>query len=165
MGSGGSRTAASDKDIEGNIQIGNAFCQFTTMGDVVFNGEVTSDQMAALAMINEILRRLRSGRLIQYDFDPLSLDNEERLVHCEWLPSGNLKMHKNKDGSLEVPTRKWHHAWTQAEAMSRPRGFTCLLSLAQTLPRRRIITKTFTPAEGIDNGDSQQVSEGAAERE
>lgn len=126
------------KDIEANIQIGNAFCQFTPLGDIIINGELTSDQMAGIAMINEILRRLRSGRLVQYDFDPIMLDNEERLVHCEWLKSGNLKIHKNNDGSLEIPTRRWNHAWTRAEAMSRARGFTCTLSLLQMLPRRRV---------------------------
>lgn len=69
------------KDIEANIQIGSAFCQFSPLGDIIINGELTSDQMAGIAMINEILRR--RGRLVQYDFDPIMLDNEERLVHCK----------------------------------------------------------------------------------
>jgi hypothetical protein len=127
------------KDIRGFIQLNQTFIQFDTAGTVEIKGApLTADEMAAIAHVSELLRRLRTGKVITYDFDPLAFQDGERMISCEWLPSGNLKL--NMDDSGENPrqvNKRYDHAFSISQAMSKHRTFTCSLNLYMMLPRRR----------------------------
>lgn len=127
------------KDIEANLNIGPTFVQFDVFGGakVSGHGSLTGDELAGLAMINEILRRLRTGKLLTYDFDPIALTNDQEIVLCEWLKSGNLKINTTADGNYYHPPRRWQHADTIEDATTRDRSFSCTLALAMLLPKRR----------------------------
>ena len=91
---------------------------------------LTRDEMAVAAMINEAISRLKNGKLVKYDFDFRSLEDTQGIVKCEWLRSGNLKVHG--------PVNKvYMHCLTIQDVMAAHRTFTCPKALLGLLPKRR----------------------------
>lgn len=88
---------------------------------------LTLDELAAIAAITETIRMLRSGKFVHYEFNPTNLADENKLVKCEWLRSGNLKIHGNTD-------KLYRYVETYEEAMLEQRTFTCRRSLLAKLP-------------------------------
>lgn len=116
-------------DEDGNINI------------AVNEKKMTSEELAAIAVISEVLARLRNGKFIDYSFNIKSFENSTALVKCEWLRSGNLKIHGPTD-------RPYEHAESVDEAIQRHRTFTCSVSISALLPKRREYK-----AEGVSSGN------------
>lgn len=128
------------KDVRGHLVLGQTFVSFEVDGSLKMTGDnkVTADEMAALAHINELLRRLRSGKIVTYEFDPFAFGDENAMVSCEWLASGRLKLNMEDDGSTpRSPSKRYDHAWSIADAMAKHRTFTCSMQLYMMLPRKR----------------------------
>jgi hypothetical protein len=96
--------------------------------------KLTRDEHAALAMMAQLLAKLQTGKLVDYDIKLASFEDNQELVKCEWLDSGNLKLHG--------PTTKTYRFSEDVEqAMNQARVFTCVRSIYKLLPRRRNIGK------------------------
>jgi len=91
---------------------------------------LTPAELATVAVINEAIERLKDGRLVRYDFDYHSFENMKELYKCEWLRSGNLKIHGPTD-------KEYLHCEKIVDAMRAHRTFTCPHSLAIALPKTR----------------------------
>lgn len=114
-------------DAEGNHEI------------IVAEGQkITADEMAVVGAINELLAKLRFGKLIEYSPVLGSFQNDKEVIKCEWLRSGNLKIH----GSTKVV---YHYAETAERAMSERRTFTCPRSLISSLPKHRNWNEPVVP--------------------
>jgi len=111
------------------------------------NNLLTSDEVAVIACISELNRRLSSGKIVYYDFDAKSFENMAKdIVKCEWLRSGNLKVHGLTDSK-----RRWCE--TIDEAIWQPRTFTCNRSMSILLPpHRKMVTNQ-------QNGDSNAAAD------
>ena len=94
------------------------------------NSTLTADEMAAIGGISEIMTRLRTGKFVSYDFNPLSFEDQARMYKCEWLRSNNLKVH----GPTDKPYR---YCVSKEEALKKSRTFTCPKSLIALLPNHR----------------------------
>lgn len=93
--------------------------------------ELTQDELAFIAAISGMIRALASEHPISYVFRPEQECDMERMVSCEWLSSGTLRI---KPGTVHRP---YQHAETRDEAVSRLRSFTCKYGLAIRLPNKR----------------------------
>ena len=114
---------------------------------------MSADEFAAAAIISEVLTRLRGGKFVSYDFNAKSFEDEARLVKCEWLKSGNLKIHG--------PTEKQHdHADTVEEAMHKHRTFTCSVSVSRLIPKKRVVKIMAAPADSSSDNQEGEVSSG-----
>lgn len=144
-----------EKEVHAIVDIGEVNVRFKHELDAIEirGGGLTGNEMAAMALINDLLRRLRLGRSLEYDFDPNSLMDHGRLVTCRWLTSGNLKIEN------EPPIRHFNHAVTVDEALSRPRSFTTTLAIANCLPRNRRmfrVTKEIASIAAAQNSEAHQ---------
>jgi len=109
--------------------------------EITLTRPITSDEMAVIATIGQMLARLSNGKLVAFDFDPKSFENCRELVRCEWLRrTGNLKIH----GVTEKPRR---FCETVEACLKENRMFTCLRSTALMLPKFRIVTQNSTLTE------------------
>ena len=97
---------------------------------VTMNRSLTFDEMAVIATMGEMLRRLKDGKLISYDFNPKSFETGQELIKCEWKRSGNLKVH----GRADKPRR---FVQSVEDAVKEHRSFTCYRSLVSFLPSHR----------------------------
>lgn len=103
----------------------------------VANGILNQDELAMVGIISSLVRQLTIGNPLCYVFKPEEEIEVHRLVMCEWMINGGLRI---KPGTA---TRKYQHAETQEEALKRERSFTCEYSLAIMLPKKR--EKKVTP--------------------
>lgn len=131
------------KFVQVNISIGKASISLQT--DTVNNNgpvsifgadDLTQDELSFVAAISGMVRALASGHPISYVFQPEKECDMNRLVSCEWMSSGTLRI---KPGTV---TRMYEHAETQEEAVSRARSFTCKFGLAIRLPKKRAVART-----------------------
>jgi hypothetical protein len=98
--------------------------------EVVMNRNLTSDEMAVIAAINEMIRRLKDGKLVSYDFNPKSFEHGQELVRCEWNRSGSLRVHG-------TTTKARRFVQTVEAAVQEHRSFTCYRGLIQFLPAKK----------------------------
>lgn len=120
------------------VTIGAAHCSisndvYENNGAVQISGNstITQDEFAMLGVISSMVRQLTSGNPLCYTFKPEEEVDIHRLVMCEWLINGTLRI---KPG---VAARRYQHAETEEEALQRGRSFTCEYSLALRLPQKR----------------------------
>lgn len=101
------------------------------------NGELTQNELSAIAEISSLIRQLANGKDICYSFDPEKERDTNRLVLCEWGRDGAFRVKKPH------AKRKFCHAATVQEALGKRRGFTCTWELAQRIPKNRetMVTK------------------------
>lgn len=109
--------------------------------------KMTSEELAAAAIISEMLTRLRSGKFVRYDFNAQSFEDETRLVKCEWLRSGNLKIHGPAD-------KQYDHAENKEQALSKHRTFTCSVALSKLIPKKREIRVVAVNEGEVSSGNS-----------
>lgn len=91
---------------------------------------ITPAEMAAAAAIGEIITRLRSGKMVKYVMNPNSFVDQSQLMKCEWLRSGNLKVHGPTD-------KVYRFVETRDAAVQEQRTFTCKQYLIAVLPKHR----------------------------
>lgn len=88
-------------------------------------------EMNGIALIGEILHRLRTDKSLDVEVPNEVMIVVDPLVMCEWLDSGNLKIHQDR------PTRKWKHCSNEVQAIAADRSFTCSESLSKAIPKSR----------------------------
>lgn len=119
------------------VTIGDVHCSIESdvagnNGQVtIHGGAITQDEMAMLGIISSMMRTIMSGNPLCFVFKPEQEVDIHRLVTCEWLGNGVLRIKEGK------PHRKYQHAETQEQAVSREKSFTCPYSLALVLPKKR----------------------------
>lgn len=101
-------------------------------GQVQLSGGIVSQDIFAMAgIISSMMRIIMSGKPLCFVFRPEQEVDLTRLVMCEWLLSGTLRI---KPG---VAARRYQHAETAEQALVRTRAFTCEYALALRLPAKR----------------------------
>lgn len=120
---------------EAVVKMGNMSIMINANG-VIYPANVTlsPSEHNGVALISEVLRRLRSDRPIEIDMPPTIMVAIDKLVMCEWLDSGTLKVHDKE------PDRKWKHCDNEVQALAAQRSFTCNESLSKALPKKRTDT-------------------------
>lgn len=98
--------------------------------EFVNSSTITADEMAMVAIINESLARILNGKVVNYNAELPSFSSQEEVVKCEWLRSGNLKVHGPTD-------KQYHYVDTEADALLEPRTFTCPRRLLPALPKHK----------------------------
>lgn len=99
--------------------------------------ELTANQLAAVHVIQKTLEQLSYGSPIDRYFNPtLHVDANKRLVKCKWRRSGKLVLLENEStpGSL----KRYQHAETPDEAITRRGVFTCTQLTYSLLPKQRV---------------------------
>lgn len=120
---------------EGTVRIGSSTIMINANGIVYpSNCLLSPSENNGVALIAEILRRLRCGKSLEVEMPRSIMIAVDKLVMCEWLDSGTLKVHADE------PNRKWMHCDTEVEAIAAKRSFTCYESLSRTLPSKRTDT-------------------------
>lgn len=127
--------------------------------ELLNKGEITADEHAAMFFVAEIARCLLAGRKIDTHFNPTKplekLLAEEKLVRCKWTKSGKLLV------LVDDENKRWKHASTVGEAMSRKRVFTCTREVYDATPKRRPGDKKLTLT--TKGAESCEASDGAIE--
>lgn len=96
---------------------------------VLVNNTLTQEEMAFVACIAQLTKKLENGKFIDYDFDIKDFQSLNQLVKVEWLPrTGNLKIHGETN-------KKYHFVETTDAALAEHRTFTCLRRLVHQLPK------------------------------
>lgn len=91
---------------------------------------LTKDEMAAVAVFAQVMSKLRYGKLVHYNIKLDDFEDDDELVKCEWLRSGNLKLHG-------VANKIWNLVETKEVAAVQKGVFTCTRGFYKSLPRRR----------------------------
>jgi hypothetical protein len=104
--------------------------------DISSDGEqqIKPEEFAAISIISEVLSRLRNGKMIEYKFDGDSFDNEAVYYKCEWLRSGNLKVHGPTDRRSASILKLCE---TVESALQQRRSFVCPKYLVELIPKKR----------------------------
>lgn len=103
--------------------------------EIVLHGrKLSSHELAAIATINEMVERLKNGHFTSYEADLKSFENPNEIMKCEWLRSGNLKVHGPTNSS-------YRFVITVPMAIAEKRTFTCYRAMLAELPKARQITK------------------------
>jgi hypothetical protein len=136
-----------------NITLDDIFVEITASSTsearVRHNGTLTGNENAAVSAIIETFRCLSSGKNIDRFFNPTrKFDAEVTIYKCRWERSGKLTVLDENHGS------KFQHANNEAEAIQRKRIFTCNSDLYETLPKRRLVTKT-PPVQDKSHGTNE----------
>lgn len=124
------------KRVECNITIGDKFINIepNAQGEPVvkFHGELSGQELAMINVFTQTIRCLTTQRPIDHYFNPTITDEDaNQIVKCEWLRSGKLVVRQTNYG------KKFQHALTVSEALTKRRIFTCPRYLLRQLPRRR----------------------------
>lgn len=126
---------------ECTIGIGDDIFIKITADDVTCNqqikvsGELSSDQLSGLNVIQEVIRCWNINRPIDRYFNPVQEGNDLDIVKLEWTRAGTLLVREKN-----APTR-FQHADTVEEALERNRVFTVYRFMLHRIPTRRSIKK------------------------
>ena len=125
-----------------NLSLGTAFIQIKNeyAGEplqMMSDKPLSVQEASAVHCIMQSLNALSSGKNVEAYFNPIPRDvmemEESRkvVVRCRWRRSGTLLI------GTTPTTKKYLHATTVSEALSRKRAFTCTLLIANQLPVTR----------------------------
>lgn len=113
--------------------------------EVAMERNLTSHELAVVGVINEAVARLNNGHFTHYEHSPKSFENPQEMIKCEWLRSGNLKIHG--------PTKVLYHlVETTQEALDEHRTFTCYRKLLPLIPKSRVVS----PIKAADLTDKEK---------
>lgn len=98
--------------------------------EVAMERKLTSHELATIGVINEAVARLSNGHFTHYEHSPKSFENPQEMLKCEWLRSGNLKVH----GPTQVV---YHLCDSTQQALDEHRTFTCYRKLLAFIPKTR----------------------------
>lgn len=117
-------------------------------------GELSATEHAALNFVVEIARCLLIGKSIDHTFNPTKtlerIQEEEQLVRCRWLKSGKLIM-------MNECSKRWKHAATIEEAISRQRVFTCTRNVYDSMPKRRPRKLAIVPVREVSAREVKEM--------
>lgn len=99
------------------------------------SGELTSDQLAGVNIIQEVIRCWNTDRPVDRYFNPVQEGHDLDLVKLEWTRAGTLVVR-----SKNAPT-KFQHANTVEEALQRNRVFTVYNFMLHRIPTKRFTTE------------------------
>ena len=129
------------KRIEITITIGAESVIYITSDNTIEVGytgsKASSEYFQFLAVIIETLKAMRKGIEVNRHFCPVPDEKRTKIVFSafpkfKWTKSGILKF-------LGMSTKKFMHANTVDEAISRARVFTCNNEIATMIPVRKVI--------------------------
>lgn len=126
-----------DYGYHATLYIGSCVVKLESNGDFIpLTGQLTDKQLAAVAIINEILHRMRHGKdLLPYVPQKDSF-TANTIMRCKWQKSGILKVIGDNADKPLFNMVKSVDAAMQAKGV-----FCCSSDLIPSLPKRRIAEK------------------------